>query len=84
MLPGQTAEMIKTAAQKPEERKRYIDKCLNQYAELNNDPVVDAWRMKVEGKMTQARTSCATADMDWSACIVDDRTSLCAEVVDVS
>ena len=49
--------MIKTAAQKPEERKRYIDRCLNQYAELNKDPVVEAWRMKVDNKMTQARTS---------------------------
>ena len=55
MVPVQTSEMIKTAAQKPEERKRYIDKCLNQYAELNQDPTVEAWRMKVDGKMTQAR-----------------------------
>lgn len=54
-MSGQTAEMIKTAAQKPEERKRYIDRCLNQYAELKKDPVVEAWRMKVDDKMTQAR-----------------------------
>ena len=52
--------MIKTAAQKPDERKRYIDRCLNQYAELNKDPVVEAWRMKVDNKMTQARISRTT------------------------
>ena len=65
LLPGQTAEMIKTAAQKPEERKRYIDKCLNQYAELNTDPVVEAWRMKVDSNMTQARAFCTAPAMEW-------------------
>ncbi len=44
----QTAEMIKTAAQKPTERKEYIQKCLRDFAKLPEDPVVQAFKMSVD------------------------------------
>ncbi|CAL8468702.1 g8242 [Coccomyxa elongata] len=53
----QTAEMIKTAAQRPQERKDYIQKCIKDFARLPNDPVVEAFKLtldpdllKVEGR----------------------------------
>ena len=45
--------MIKVAAQKPAERKDYIQRCLTQYAALSQDPTVAAWQMKVEDKMIE-------------------------------
>ncbi len=44
----QTAEMIKTAAQKPTERKEYIQKCLRDFTKLPEDPVVQAFKMSMD------------------------------------
>jgi hypothetical protein len=40
--------MIKTAAQKPGERKEYLQKCLRDFADLPNDPVVKSFGMTVD------------------------------------
>lgn len=44
----QTAEMIKTAAQRPQERKEYLQKCIRELADLPNDPVVKSFGMTVD------------------------------------
>ncbi|KAK9915065.1 hypothetical protein WJX75_004310 [Coccomyxa subellipsoidea] len=44
----QTAEMIKTATQRPQERKEYLQKCIRDFADLPNDPVVQAFKMSVD------------------------------------
>ena len=40
--------MIKTAAQRPQERKEYLQKCIRDFADLPNDPVVQAFKMSVD------------------------------------
>lgn len=53
---AQTAEMIKTAAQKPPERKNYISRCLQDYADLPNNPSVRAFKMSVDTRMIEVKT----------------------------
>ncbi len=40
--------MIKTAAQRPQERKEYLQKCIRELADLPNDPVVKSFGMTVD------------------------------------
>ena len=52
---AQTAEMIKTAAQPPDERMRFIEKSVNEFAGLPYDETVKAFGMKVDERMTDVR-----------------------------
>ena len=54
----QTAEMIKTAAQKPQDRAMQIQKNLNAQAKLPNDPTVKAFGMDIDPKLKQASPWC--------------------------
>lgn len=47
----QTAEIIKTAAKKPGDRMGWIEACINQHANLPQDPTLAAFQMRVEGRM---------------------------------
>ena len=47
--------MIKVAAQKPAERQQYIQRSLNEYAKLSQDPTVAAWKMKIDSNMVEVR-----------------------------
>ena len=60
---AQTAEMIKTAAQPPDQRARFIEKSLNEFARLPSDETVRAFGMKLESRMVEAR--CPTAQTSW-------------------
>ena len=40
--------MIKTAAQRPQERKEYLQTCVRDFAKLPNDPIVQAFKMTVD------------------------------------
>ena len=51
----QTAEIIKTAAKKPAERMGWIEACINQHANLPNDPTLAAFQMRVEGRMVDVK-----------------------------
>ena len=55
MCVAQTAEMIKTAAQPPDERMRFIEKSVNEFAGLPYDETVKAFGMKVDERMTDVR-----------------------------
>ena len=48
---AQTAAIIKTSARKPADRMGWIEECINQHADLPNDPTLAAFKMRVEGKM---------------------------------
>ena len=52
---AQTAEMIKTAAQPPDQRARFIEKSLNEFARLPSDETVRAFGMKLEPRMVEVR-----------------------------
>ncbi|KAK9827384.1 hypothetical protein WJX81_005044 [Elliptochloris bilobata] len=49
----QTAEMIKTAAQPPDERARFIEKSVTEFARLPSDETVRAFGMKVDSHMIE-------------------------------
>ncbi|PSC71066.1 argonaute 1 isoform B [Micractinium conductrix] len=51
----QTAEMIKTAAQRPDEKARWIDSVVQQKAGWGTDPGVRAFGMRVDGKQMQVQ-----------------------------
>lgn len=53
LSPMQTANMIRTAAQKPDERKYHIERVLEQRARFNEDPTVRAFGMRVRNKMQE-------------------------------
>ena len=56
-LPGraQTAQMIKTAAQPPRESLGYVEKAINQYARLPEDPKVHAFGLDMERTTMEVR-----------------------------
>ena len=60
MPAAQTSEMIKVAAQKPAERQQYIQKSLNQFANLSQDATVAAWQMKIDSNMVEVATPSVT------------------------
>lgn len=49
----QTAEMIKTAAKKPQERMTFIEKAVNEQAKFPTDPVAQAFGMRINPKMME-------------------------------
>lgn len=51
----QTAEMIKTAAQKPDDKARWIDKVVQQKAAFDNDPNMKGFQMRVNGKQMEVQ-----------------------------
>ena len=51
--------MIKTAAQPPDQRARFIEKSLNEFARLPSDETVRAFGMKLEPRMVEVRRSTA-------------------------
>ncbi len=55
----QTAEMIKTAAQRPQERKDYIQKCIKDFAHLPDDPVVEAFKLTLDPNLLKVGPSAA-------------------------
>ncbi|CAD7705067.1 unnamed protein product [Ostreobium quekettii] len=50
---GQTASMIKMAAQNPASRKQHIEYSVANHARLVNDPCAKAFRMKINPKMLE-------------------------------
>ena len=52
---AQTAQMIKTAAQPPRESIAYIEKAINQYARLPEDPKVQEFGMDMSSRPMEAR-----------------------------
>lgn len=49
----QTAEMIKTAGKKPQERANFIQRAVNEQAKFPTDPVIAAFGMKVDPRMME-------------------------------
>ncbi|KAK9804830.1 hypothetical protein WJX72_007669 [[Myrmecia] bisecta] len=49
----QTSEMIKTAAMKPQDRVPQIERSVNEQGKLTTDATVNAFGMKVDGKMME-------------------------------
>ena len=47
--------MIKTAAQPPDQRARFIEKSLNEFARLPSDETVRAFGMKLDQRMVEVR-----------------------------
>lgn len=52
---GQTASMIKMAAQNPTNRKQHIEYSVVNHARLVNDPCATAFQMKINPKMLEVR-----------------------------
>lgn len=52
---AQTAQMIKTAAQPPHESLAYVEKAINEYARLPDDPKVHAFDLDMERSTMEAR-----------------------------
>jgi hypothetical protein len=48
--------MIKSAAQPPAERKAYINRCINEIAQLPNDETVKAFDIRIEPSMLTVRS----------------------------
>ncbi len=48
--------MIKTSAQRPQERKEYLQKCLRNFADLPHDPVVQAFGMDVDPNLLKVNS----------------------------
>ncbi len=48
--------MIKSAAQPPAERKAYINRCINEIAQLPNDETVKSFDIRIEPSMLTVHT----------------------------
>lgn len=55
MIDAQTAEIIKKAAVRPQERKGWIEDCVRQRADLPHDPTLAAFQMRVEVEMVDVQ-----------------------------
>jgi hypothetical protein len=53
----QTAEMIQTSAQRPHERKEYLQKCIRDFADLPNDSIVKAFGMTLDPSFMKVNNS---------------------------
>ena len=49
--PSQQDKMVQVATQGPANRLNWIDKCINQHANLDTDGAVRAWGLKLQGQM---------------------------------